>query len=502
VTAPSLDAARRVPASGSEAVPAAVGSGWTALLVSTVARTLLVVVVALGVWSQLPVLLGWHSTVVMSGSMSPHLRTGDVAVVRPIDPTDVRVGQVLLVEDPDHPDRLRLHRLVGLEDGRLRLQGDANSTPDSSLVDVAHLQGVGVLRVPGIGLPVAWAGAGQWSLLVAAAAGSAAVLAAAGWSREPARPRSGSRPVTPGRPGAPVVYSRSRVGPLRRHTGRHRARSLAVPGAVVGLLALVLGGALLLTTAFAGYAAATANSPDSWGMSEAARWGCVDQSAARTAQFMALTERSGTTAYNTGTSARDGDGTYQGGVLLDQSGPLCGSRGRVRAVTLDGTGSWAGTAIPETTADDFTTQVWFRTTVPAGKLFQLNGQLTASAQYDRHVYLTPGGALVFGVYNGGYRTVSSPAVRSYADGVWHLATASLSGAGMHLYVDGVEVAANAAYTAGEPTSSAYWWFGTGQVGGWPSAPATGSFTGSLASAAVWDHALTPAQVAAQYRAQT
>jgi hypothetical protein len=288
-----------------------------------------------------------------------------------------------------------------------------------------------------------------------------------------------------------------------RRSGRHRRpRAVSVPRAAVGVVALVLTAGVLLTSAFAGYAAATVNRTDSWGMSETARWGCVDQSAVRAVQFHALTEQSGSTAYNTGTSGLAGDGAYRGGVLLDQPGPVCGDRGQVRAVRLDGSTGWVGTGVTETSADDFTTQVWFRTSVAAGKLFQLNTQQTANSQYDRHVYFTKDGQLVFGVYNGTYHTITSPAGTNYADGVWHLATASLSSAGMHLYVDGAEVAATTAYTVGEPFTTAYWWFGTGGVGGWPGATANGYFTGSLSSAAVWDHALTPAQVAAQYRPQS
>ena len=45
------------------------------------------------------------------------------------------------------------------------------------------------------------------------------------------------------------------------------------------------------------------------------------------------------------------------------------------------------------------------------------------------------GKIWFGVYNGGNDTISSPA--SYNDGSWHMAAATISAAGMALYVDGV-----------------------------------------------------------------
>jgi len=81
--------------------------------------------------------------------MQPRINPGDVVSARPVPSGSLQLGMVLLVDDPDHPDRLRLHRLVRFSpDGRLILRGDANPHEDSSPVDRQAVHGVGSLRVP------------------------------------------------------------------------------------------------------------------------------------------------------------------------------------------------------------------------------------------------------------------------------------------------------------------------------------------------------------------
>jgi len=122
------------------------------------ARAAIAFVLGLSFWATAPTLIGWEPTSVMSASMEPAIRVGDVVASRPVDADALRPGQVLLADDPDHADRLRLHRLASLgADGLLVTRGDANPTADSSPIRVGDVHGVGVLRVPWIGWPVVWA---------------------------------------------------------------------------------------------------------------------------------------------------------------------------------------------------------------------------------------------------------------------------------------------------------------------------------------------------------
>ncbi len=126
------------------------------------ARAVLVFVGALAFWAAAPALIGWQPTSVMTASMAPAIAVGDVVVARPVGADQLVAGRVLLSDDPDRPGRLRLHRLDEVTaDGTLRTKGDANPEPDSSPLHPDAVHGVGVLRVPWVGLPVVWARTGD-----------------------------------------------------------------------------------------------------------------------------------------------------------------------------------------------------------------------------------------------------------------------------------------------------------------------------------------------------
>ncbi|MEJ2885704.1 LamG-like jellyroll fold domain-containing protein [Actinomycetospora aeridis] len=148
---------------------------------------------------------------------------------------------------------------------------------------------------------------------------------------------------------------------------------------------------------------------------------------------------------------------------------------------------------------------WFRTsTVTGGRMIGWGSTRTGitNAGYDRHLYMTNSGQLTFGVYPNATKTITSP--NAYNDDAWHLAVATLSPAGMVLYVDGVQVAADPTTTTAEggTTRTGYWRVGYDNLSGWPNAPTTPAWSGSMYDAAVMTNALTPAQVAQLYRAGT
>lgn len=96
----------------------------------------------------------------------------------------------------------------------------------------------------------------------------------------------------------------------------------------------------------------------------------------------------------------------------------------------------------------FTAIIWFKTTTAGGRLIGFgNAQTGTSTSYDRHLYLSNTGQVVFGVFNGAVSTAVSPA--TYLDGRWHQAAATLSTAGMALYLDGVPVASNTGTTTAQ-----------------------------------------------------
>ena len=131
--------------------------------------------------AMLPAVFGGRSAVVVSGSMAPAVRPGDVVLAMPVARTaNARpaAGKVVVVADPVRPGSLLMHRLIKYDDeSRMILKGDANQVADSIPVPLKDLKGVAKVRIPYIGLPYLWVE--QRSYLSAAAAALVVLLIAA-----------------------------------------------------------------------------------------------------------------------------------------------------------------------------------------------------------------------------------------------------------------------------------------------------------------------------------
>ncbi|PZS34105.1 MAG: hypothetical protein DLM59_05310 [Pseudonocardiales bacterium] len=161
---------------------------WTRLLLAVVARVVLCVISGLLLCSLAPMLLGWHTDVVLTGSMAPLLKPGDVVLYQPLPAGRILPGQIMLAHDPVHPGHLLSHRFVRrLADGQLITRGDANGHDDSTPVPESSVIGVARLDIPGIGLPLIWWSQGHKALSAVAAFALLTTVLLAGSS--PAKPR-------------------------------------------------------------------------------------------------------------------------------------------------------------------------------------------------------------------------------------------------------------------------------------------------------------------------
>lgn len=179
-----------------------------------------------------------------------------------------------------------------------------------------------------------------------------------------------------------------------------------------------------------------------------------------------------------------------------------------RSTTFNGTSAFAYGHLRGPAPKVYSTEVWFKTsTVRGGKIFgfgsgepyrhegsQANPGLSWS--YDRHLYMTDAGTLVFGVYSGGVKTVTS--VLPYNDNTWHHAVATQGSNGLRLYVDGVQVGALPKQTAAQDYWGS-WKVGGDQLNGWPSRPTSNYFAGSIDEFAVYPTVLSEAQVTDHYK---
>lgn len=97
--------------------------------------------------------LGYQYVIVTGGSMEPTIPLGGLAVMRPPKPEDLRVGAIVMYEDPVAPGQNVTHRVVGFKEpgGDLLTRGDANTTGDTRPVPRANVRAVYVLSVPQVG---------------------------------------------------------------------------------------------------------------------------------------------------------------------------------------------------------------------------------------------------------------------------------------------------------------------------------------------------------------
>lgn len=190
------------------------------------------------------------------------------------------------------------------------------------------------------------------------------------------------------------------------------------------------------------------------------------------------------------------DAVVGAGVTSATTGALGATGGVGSAVNGTATGVLATTIAPPT-PKVYSLEGWFRTTTTSGgKLFGYgNAQTGQSTGYDRHVYMTNAGKLIFGTYNNRTDTLTSP--NSYNDGQWHHLVASQGASGMSLYLDGNRVGSNTVTTAQD--YAGWWRVGGDSLSGWPSQPASSNFAGDLDEFAVYPTALAPEIVQSHYR---
>ena len=147
-------------------------------------------------------LFGVRLLVFQSGSMSPTVETGGLAVARTVAAADLAVGDIVSVHTAS--GQRVTHRIVGIEPAGaqtlLTLQGDANQTPDAEPYPVTEADRV-LLHVNHLGF-VAKALASPYAVFLAGALVAGVVLLAFG--------RGGPRSTTGGRRRAPRAANRER----------------------------------------------------------------------------------------------------------------------------------------------------------------------------------------------------------------------------------------------------------------------------------------------------
>ncbi|CAM5280558.1 DNRLRE domain-containing protein [Streptomyces avidinii] len=170
------------------------------------------------------------------------------------------------------------------------------------------------------------------------------------------------------------------------------------------------------------------------------------------------------------------------------------------AIGFNGTDTQVYGDTRQTVGSTYTVETWFRTnTTRGGKLVGFgSNQARGSNQYDKHIYMTNDGRLVYGVYTGATRTITTPA--AYNDNQWHHVVATQGPGGMTLYVDGAQKGTLNVTT--HENFSGYWHAGGDSLGGWPDRPTSEYWAGQLDETAVYPTVLSAAQVQNHYALAT
>jgi hypothetical protein len=204
-------------------------------------------------------------------------------------------------------------------------------------------------------------------------------------------------------------------------------------------------------------------------------------------------ESSGGTAKDSSSNGQS-DGAYGPAVQLQQpkaiqTGSAVGTSG-----TQDG---GIATKTSRSSFAEFSTEAWFKTnTTSGGKIVGFENVATGlGSNYDKQIYMTNSGSVIFGVYVGGFQLIESPS--GYNNDAWHHVVGTQGSDGMKLYLDGALVNTNS--TTVNQGYDGYWRAGGGNLNGWPQQPASHYFAGTLDEVAVYPGALTASVVATHYQ---
>lgn len=190
----------------------------TVLLARSLCVFVLTVPVSMAGWAVFGLAEHMTAQTIITGSMEPGIRPGDVVLAQHKSAAELVPGHVIVVHNPAQPGHLLTHRLHAKTDkGELITKGDANPLPDSTPVAPGEVVGEAKLLLPMLGEVRLWVMHHDWVPLGATAA---ALLTAVGVLLLVPVPLPPAKPDRSGRHGA---------------VPRSRLRRRAVPEPVVSL---------------------------------------------------------------------------------------------------------------------------------------------------------------------------------------------------------------------------------------------------------------------------
>lgn len=94
--------------------------------------------------NEMPSVFGIKPAIVLSGSMEPDIKIGDLIFIHKTDPSQLNEGDVICYIASEKAITHRIINITTSENGEIRYvtQGDANNTPDQLAVSVDQIEGI------------------------------------------------------------------------------------------------------------------------------------------------------------------------------------------------------------------------------------------------------------------------------------------------------------------------------------------------------------------------
>jgi len=93
-------------------------------------------------------MFGIKGMVVVSGSMEPTIKVGDIVVVKHKAKDEIRVNDIIAFKNDNI---VVTHRIVDIIDDKYQTKGDNNNVVDEDLVQYDDVEGVKIFKIPVLG---------------------------------------------------------------------------------------------------------------------------------------------------------------------------------------------------------------------------------------------------------------------------------------------------------------------------------------------------------------
>lgn len=131
-------------------------------LVITIACIILVPMLLINLWimiqsktnpDKVPNVFGYKPFMVLTSSMEAKILKGDLIITKEVDPSTLEINDIIAFRDTE--GTITTHRIIDeITRNNVRLfitKGDNNNSQDRNLVTADDIEGIYVLRIPGIG---------------------------------------------------------------------------------------------------------------------------------------------------------------------------------------------------------------------------------------------------------------------------------------------------------------------------------------------------------------